>query len=237
MKKKLLAFAMVASSLFATAQVGINCQFFPGIQVGSVKIKTDNSALGDKIKYGAGLPLMMIDRVGAKWYFNVDMNALYYGATQTNRAAAGKIKIAKTEGGFFASRVGYLFGKGDLRRFGFNLNIGYMASNLDSVKKAFDTRGYMNMGAGLIYYQKIGGKIRVVAKVGYEKYSNKSYITSGKGTYFEGTIGYSLYQKFGISLMPCFYSKKFEYTPERFPTLTNAKLTSFVIRMGITKFL
>ncbi len=233
MKKKLLAFALALSGLCATAQVGINCQYFPGIQLGSVKVKNTIGGVESKYRFAAGLPLMMIDRVGAKWYFNIDMNALYYGATQTNKANADKIKIAKSEGGFFAGRVGYLFGKGDLRRFGINLNVGYMTSNLDSTKQVFDTKKYVNLGGGLIYYQKIGGKIRVVAKLGYEIYSAKKFLTSGKGTYFEGTIGYSLFQKFGVSVMPCFYSKKFEYLN----ATDKAKVSSFVLRMGLTKYL
>jgi len=238
MKKKLLVFALALSGLCATAQVGINCQYFPGIQLGSVKVKFEgNPGLGDKYKYAAGLPLMMIDRVGAKWYFNIDMNALYYGATQTNKANADKIKIAKTEGGYCATRVGYMFGKGDLRRFGFNINIGAMTSNLDSSRRVFEPRAYTNFGGGLIYYQKIGSKIRVVAKLGYEKYIAKSWMTSGKGTYFEGTVGYALFQKFGVSVMPCLYSKKFDYTSKYNGVATHAKVSSFVLRMGLTKYL
>jgi hypothetical protein len=239
MIKKTIVFALLIHGLVATAQVGINCQYFPAIQFGSVKVKTDNAALGT-YKYGAGLPLMMIDRVGSKWYWNMDMNALYYGATQTNKAADGKIKVAKTEGGYCAGRVGRMFGKGDQFRFGINANVGYSTSNLDSSKRTFDPRGYMNLGGGILAYKKIG-KIRVVAKFGYEKYSAK-YITKGKGhgTYIETTFAYMVYQKYGISLSPCIYSKKFEYTSKLTTASalpTNAKVSSMVFRIGLTKFL
>jgi hypothetical protein len=168
------------------------------------------------------------------------MNALYYGATQTNKAADGQIKIAKTEGGYFAGRMGRMFGKGDMFRFGVNLNVGYSTSNLDSAKKTFDPRGYVNFGGGILAYKKINKKIRVSAKFGYEKYSAKSFITKGHGTYIETTLAYMIYQKFGVSLSPCIYSKSFEYTPKVngvVYTATNAKVSSTVFRLGITKFL
>lgn len=226
--------------LTANAQVGINCQYMPAIQFGSVKIKSENNPAYN-YKYGAGLPLMMLDRVGAKWYWNMDMNALYYGATQANKAADGQIKIAKTEGGYFASRVGRMFGKGDQSRFGACLNIGYSASNLDSAKKTFEPKGYLNYGLGILYYQKVGKKIRFVGKIGYDVYSAKSYITKAHGTYFETTFAYMIYQKFGISLMPCYYSKSFTYKPSLHPLPNNedtkAKVKSLVFRIGITKFL
>jgi hypothetical protein len=237
MIRKVLVFALLLQGFIATAQVGINCQYIPAIQFGSVKIKTDNPALGT-MKFGAGLPLMMLDRVGSKNYWHMDMNALYYGATQTNKAADGKIKIAKTEGGYFAGRFGRLFGKGDEFRFGVNANLGYMASNLDSAKKTFDPKGYLNFGGGLLMYKKIGAKLRFVGKFGYEKYSAKSYITKGSGIYIETTFAYMIYQKYGLSLMPCYYSKKFVYTPTNHGgLLTNGKVTSMVFRLGITKFL
>ncbi len=129
-----------------------------------------------------------------------------------------------------------MFGKNyDKPRIGINFNLGFSTSNLDSAIRPFSQRGYTNLGGGLIYYQSIN-KIGIVAKVGYEKYGAKKYITQGSGFYFEGTIAYKLYQKFGISVMPCFYSKKFTYTPKNHPTETNAKVSSFVLRLGITKF-
>jgi len=239
MIKKLLLLALVIQGLCANAQVGINCQYIPAIQFGSVKVKTDNPALGT-YKYGAGLPLMMLDRIGSKWYWNLDMNALYYGATQTNKAADGRIKIAKTEGGYFAGRVGKMFGKGEQFRFGINLNAGFSTSNLDSAKRTFEPRGYLNFGGGILVYKKFG-KMRVAAKFGYEKYSAKYIVKgSGSGTYLETTFAYMIYQKYGLSLMPCIYSKKFDYTPKINGTgsaVTNAKVSSLVFRIGLTKFL
>lgn len=240
MIKKTIALALMVYGLTANAQVGINCQYMPAIQFGSVKVKVTDPKLGT-YKYGAGLPLMMLDRIGAKWYWNMDMNALYYGATQANKAADNQIKIAKTEGGYFSSRVGRMFGKGDQNRFGACFSLGYSTSNLDSAKKTFEPRGYMNYGLGILYYQKMG-KLRFVGKVGYEKYSAK-FITKGKGSgiYIETTFAYMIYQKFGISLMPCIYSKKFNYTPELASGVsvaaTDAKVSSTVFRLGITKFL
>jgi hypothetical protein len=241
MIKKLLLFALIIQGLCATAQVGINCQYIPAIQFGSVKVKTDNPVLGT-YKYGAALPLMMLDRIGSKWYTNLDMNALYYGATQTNKAADGQIKIAKTEGGYFAGRFGRMFGKKETFRFGINANVGYSTSNLDSAKRTFDPRGYINFGGGLLVYKKINKKIRVAAKFGYEKYSAKGFITKGSGTYIETTVAYMVYQKYGLSIMPCIYSKNFQYTPKvadnplaNIPTV--AKVSSVVFRIGLTKFL
>jgi len=228
------AVSLLISSLFVKAQVGINCQYFPGLQVGFVKVKTDNAKLGE-YKYGAGLPILMIDRIKDHWYLNADLSALYYGATQTNKANDNQIKISKAEGAFFSGRVGYMFGKGDQFRMGPNINVGSSTSNLDSLKKTFDQRAYTNLGLGVVAYKKFG-KLRLVGKVGYERYSAKTFITKAHGTYFEGTIAYSIYQKYGLSIMPTFYSKKFEYTPKNDATVTNAKVKSFVIRFGLTKF-
>ncbi|GIV27028.1 MAG: hypothetical protein KatS3mg027_0842 [Bacteroidia bacterium] len=232
-------FFILCVSMFIINEVkgqkyGLNCQYFPGLQFGSVKVSTNNPKLGN-YSYGAGLPLLMIDRI-AKWYFNIDMNATYYGATTTNKANDNQIKISKAEGGFFSGRIGYMFGKNyDKPRIGLNFNLGFSTSNLDSVIRPFSQRGYTNLGGGLIYYQSIG-KMAVVAKVGYEKYAAKKYITQGSGFYFEGTVAYNFYQKFGLSVMPCFYSKNFTYTPKNDPNITTAKVTSFVLRIGITKF-
>jgi hypothetical protein len=234
MKKTITAFSILISGLFCHAQVGFNCQYFPGLQVGFVSVKTDNAALGN-YKYGAGLPILMIDRVTNHWYTNVDLSALYYGATQTNRANDNKIKISKAEGAFCSGRLGYMFGKGDQFRMGPNINIGASTSNLDSLKKTFSQRSYTNIGLGVIAYKKFG-KFRVVGKVGYERYSSKKFITAGHGTYLEVTIARSFFQKYGLSIMPCFYSKKFDYTPIGNANLTHAKIKSMVLRFGLTKF-
>lgn len=237
MKKGIIVVLMAISGYVAKAQVGINCQYVPGLQVGVVKVKTNNAALGN-YKYSAGMPLMMMDRLGNHWYTNLDFNATYYAATQTNKANSDKIAIAKTEGGYAAGRLGYLFGKGDQSRFGFSFNLGYSASNLDSTKKVFEPKGYVNLGGGLVYYQKFG-KFRFVGKVGYEKFSSKSYIDKAHGFYVETTLGYMIYQKYGVSIMPCFYSKSFDYKLTKgslSAVPTEAKLTSFVVRFGLTKF-
>lgn len=230
---------LLASTWLKSQDVGMNCQYFPGAQIGFVSVKTTNNPQFTKYRYGAALPLLMIDRVTSHWYLNMDMNALYYAATQTNKANDDRIKISKAEGGMFAGRVGYLFGKGDNFRFGFNGNLGSMTSNLDSINRPFKQKTYVNYGLGILAYKKFG-KFRVVGKIGYEIYRKKNYLTKGSGFYMEGTIGYSFYQKYGLSVMPCFYSKKLSYVPASGPvsagTSADAKVRSFVLRMGLTKF-
>ncbi len=240
MNKKLLIVLLAIFGMKLSAQVGMNCQFVPGIQVGFVKVKSDNTKLGD-YKYGAALPVFMIDRLTAKWYTNLDMNALYYATTQFNNANAGKIKIAKTEGAYVAGRLGYGFGKGESTRVGPNLNLGWGASNLDSSKRVLNVPSYTTIGGGLFFYQKIGTRIRAMVKGGFEKYSGKNAnnnvkALSGSGIYLEGTVAYNVYQKYGLSLMPAFYSKKFKYNYGGETTITNTKLKSIVIRFGFVKF-
>lgn len=234
MKKIIIPLSIVINSFICNAQVGFSCQYFPGLQVGSVKIKTDNPAIGT-LKYGASLPLLMIDKISNHWYTNIDLSALYYGATQTNKSNDNRLKVSKAEGAFLAGRLGYLFGKGDQFRMGPNINVGLSTSNLDSIKKPFDQRAYTNLGLGVVVYKKFG-KVKVALKVGYERYSAKGFINNGHGTYLETTIAYSIFQKYGLSVMPSFYSKKFEYIPKNAGVVTNAKVTSFVIRFGLTKF-
>lgn len=243
MKKTVILLAIAIGSYTAGAQgVGMNCQYFPGLQIGVVSIKATNHPKFTKNTFGAGAPLLMIDRVTNHWYTNMDFSALYYGATQTNKANDNRLKISKAEGGVFAGRLGYLWGDGDQFRMGGNLNFGFSTSNLDSAVKPFkdqifNKRGYYNYGLGLIAYKKFG-KFRAVGKIGYELYRRKGMITKANGLYFEGTLGYSFYQKYGISIMPCFYSKKFNYLPLNSTSATEstAKVKSFVLKMGITKF-
>lgn len=223
-----------AGFLFAQKN-GMNAQYFPGLQLGVVKVNTNHSKIGS-YSYGAGLPVLMIDRITAKWYLNLDLNATYYAAAQTNRAADDRVKISKAEGGFISGRVGYMvYRKSDKFRAGININYGLMTSNLDSNRKPFEQRNYTGLGGGLIFYKAID-KLGIMAKVGYEKYSRKSFIDKANGFYFEGTVGYKILQKFGVSLMPCFYSKKFTYKAKVDGALTEAKVTSFVLRLGMTKF-
>jgi hypothetical protein len=230
-------FLLFAVTWLRAQDVGMNCQYFPGLQVGFVSVKATNNPQFTKYRYGAAAPLLMIDRITSHWYFNVDMNALYYGATQTNKANDDRIKISKAEGGLFAGRAGYLFGKGDNFRMGFSLNGGLMTSNLDSMNRPLKQKSYLDYGLGLVAYKKFG-KMRVSGKLGYEIYRKKNYLTKGGGFYLEGTIGYSFYQKYGLSISPCFYSKKMGYTPAGASTGTEAeaKVRSFVLRMGLTKF-
>lgn len=238
-----LLFICIMTGNLATAQgVGMNCQYFPALQVGRVSVKIEKHPVYGNIKYayGAGLPLLMIDRVSNHWYTNLDMSALYYSATQTNKANDDRIKISKAEGGVVSGRLGYLWGDGDQFRMGGNLNFGWTTSNLDSLRAPFKQsfeRYYFNYGLGVIAYKKFG-KFRVVGKVGYELYRKKGLLDKSRGFYFEGTVGYSFYQKYGISVMPCFYSKKFTYTSIGGAATdgTTAKVRSFVLRIGLSKF-
>ncbi|MES2681534.1 MAG: hypothetical protein V4635_16685 [Bacteroidota bacterium] len=241
MKKNVTTFCLLLLATLTKAQtVGMNCQYFPGLQVGFVSVKATNNAQFSKYRFGAATPLLMIDRITNRWYVNMDFNALYYAATQTNKANDDRIKISKAEGGLYAGRVGYMFGEKDDFRFGVNGNIGFLTSNLDSIDRPLKQRGYINYGLGVLAYKKIG-KFRAVAKVGYELYRKKNFITKGSGFYLEGTLGYSFFQKYGLSVMPCFYSKKFDYIPlaeKSAGTMTEAKgkVRSFVLRVGLTKF-
>ncbi|GAB4206401.1 MAG: hypothetical protein Fur0023_16240 [Bacteroidia bacterium] len=213
---------------------GMNCQYFPGLQIGSVKVSTNHPKIGS-YSYSAGLPILMLDRI-AKWYFNLNMNATYYAATQTNKANDNKLPISKAEGGYFSGRIGYMFGKNPGKlKVGINFNLGWETSNLDSITRPFKQRGYTGMGGGLIFYKGFG-KIGLSVKAGYEKYSSKKFIESAHGFYFESAIGYNFYQKFGVSVMPCFYSKDFTYKALTDNAITQASVSSFVIRIGITKF-
>lgn len=243
MKKTIITLSIVVCAILSRAQVGMSCQYFPGLQVGFVSVKTQNFARYGggtlKYKYGAGLPLLLVDRVKNHWYTLLDFSAMYYGATQTNKANDNRVKISKAEGGVIASRLGYVFGKGDQARLGPLATFGYSYSNLDSTKKTFDfEHAYYNFGLGVVGYKKFG-KFRVVGKIGYEIYKKKDYITGkAHGMFFEGTLGYSFYQKYGLSVMPCLYTKKFAYTPSGGNAAdgTTAKVRSFVLRIGLTRF-
>ncbi|MBA3664047.1 MAG: hypothetical protein H0W61_07555 [Bacteroidetes bacterium] len=239
--KKSFLLLFIVSSLISKAQVGMSCQYFPGAQVGFVTVKTvNNPHLGGgtvKYKYGAGLPLLLIDRIKGNWYTLLDFSALYYGATQTNKANDDRIKISKAEGAFAALRVGYLFGKNDNSRIGPCLGFGVSTSNLDSVIRPFNQRQYYNYLIGIVAYRKFG-KFRVAGKAGYEIYKQKNYIVNGHGLFFEATLGYSFYQKYGLSIMPCLYTKSFGYIAKNGSASdgTTAKLKSMVLRVGLTRF-
>jgi len=241
MKKTIISLSLLfAVTLGWAQQPGMSCQYFPGLQVGFVSVKTTGNTQFSKYRYGAPVPLLLIDKLANHWYTNLDFSAFYYAATQTNKANDNRLKISKAEGGLAAGRLGYAFGDGDQFRFGFFGAFGYSTSNLDSIDRPFKQRAYYNYGGGLIALKKFG-KFRVIGKIGYELYKMKNYVTKGSGMYFEGTIGYSFYQKYGISVMPCFYSKKMDYIPKTQDGVSslnpaNAKLKSFVLRIGLTKF-
>ncbi|PBQ30267.1 hypothetical protein CNR22_00330 [Sphingobacteriaceae bacterium] len=240
MKKTIITLSLLLAVTLSRAQsLGMSCQYFPGLQVGYVKVKVTNNAQFQKYTFAAAVPLLLVDKLANHWYTNIDFSAFYYSATQTNKANDNRVKISKAEGGLVAGRLGYAFGEGDKGRFGFFGAGGLSTSNLDSINRPFKQRSYYNFGGGLIALRKFG-KFRVMAKVGYELYKMKNYITKGHGTYFEGTIGYSFYQKYGISVMPCFYSKKMDYMPKTMDGVTggpaNAKVKSFVLRIGLTRF-
>jgi|GEM_PF-3329950 len=240
MKKTITILSLLFAVTFSRAQdPGMSCQYFPGVQVGFTSVKLTAAGSEMKYRYGAQLPLLLIDRLANHWYSNVDFSALYYKATQTNKANDDRVKISKAEGGISALRLGYAFGEGDRSRIGFYGAFGISTSNLDSLKKIdlFKDRAYFNYGIGIIALRKFG-KFRVIAKIGYDLYKKKNYVTKGHGLYFEGAIGYSFYQKYGISIMPCFYSKKMDFIPKDAPATVeaNAKVKSFVLRVGLTRF-
>jgi hypothetical protein len=240
MKKIIVSICLLVTGITRAQDVGMSCQYFPGVQFGFVSVKAANNPQFTKYKFGAGLPILLVDRIANHWYTNIDFSALYYGATQTNKGNDDRVNISKAEGAFCAGRVGYLFGDGDNFRLGFSGNFGMSTSNLDSLKKPLKQRSYLNYGLGLVAYKKFG-KFRVSGKLGYELYRRKNFVTKGGGFYLEGTIGYSFYQKYGISVSPCFYSKKLDYIPlaekgSAVPIEANGKVRSFVLRVGLTKF-
>ncbi|MGZ3900220.1 MAG: hypothetical protein ACXVNM_08015 [Bacteroidia bacterium] len=241
MKKRLMVLSLLTGSIFTKAQVGMSCQYFPGAQVGVVTVKTENNPrLGGgtvKYKFGAGLPLLLVDRIKNHWYTLVDFSALYYGATQTNKANDDRIKISKAEGALYAGRLGYMFGEGEHFRVGPSLGFGVGTSNLDSLNRPFNQKSYLNYSLGIVAYKKFG-KFRVAGKAGYELYRQKGYLNNGHGMYFEGTLGYSFYQKYGLSIMPCLFTKSFAYNSSggTAADATTAKVKSIVLRVGLTRF-
>jgi hypothetical protein len=241
MKKLLLSLAVLISGGTMKAQVGMNSQYIPGGQIGFVSVSGTGHPNFDKISFGAGLPLLMFDRLGNHWYSNLDLSALYYGATQTNKANDNRIAISKAEGAICNGRLGYTGGDGDQYRIGGYLGFGWSTSNLDSIVKPFDYKSYLNWSIGVIGYKKFG-KLRTIAKLAYEIYTAKNYISRGSGFYFEGTVGYSFYQKYGISVMPCFYHKGFTYwgtdRNDQGNVVANveASVNSFVLKFGLCRF-
>jgi hypothetical protein len=76
-----------------------------------------------------------------------------------------------------------------------------------------------------------------MAKLGYEKMKGKKDLVSGRLIFMEATVAYELYQKFGISVQPAFYGRKFDFTQKSNPVAyTGTKASQFVLKIGITKF-
>lgn len=231
MKIKLIILTLLLMSTAGMAQVGFNCQYVPGIQLGRVKVKSDHYGV---YKYSAGLPTMMIDRLKGKWYSHMDLTSLYYMLTQINKAKY--LKIAKNEGGVASFRFGYAFGKGESFRAGPLLSAGFSQSNLDSIRNVYDANGYYNFGGGVMVYNKINGKISVMGKLGYEKMKgSKQKDLEGSNKYLELTVAYKIYQKFGVSVMPSWNSRNYSFT-NREGVLDNGKLKMTSLRIGLTKF-
>ncbi len=232
----LACFAFIMLSKL-NAQIGFNCQYVPGLQVGTIKVK------GDKYEYrhSAPLPLMMVDAMKDHLYYNLDMNSLYYIITQMNR---GKyLKIAKNEGGLFAGRIGWVFGKSEKMRIGGSLNFGWKQSNIDSTKLVTldgsdGAKGYTNIGAGIIAYYKVNSKLHTQAKIGYESLKNKKIELKGRNIYVEATVAYKLLQKYGVSVMPNWSFKKFDFNSSKSSVgkVVGEKHRYFGIRFGLTKF-
>ena len=236
MKKISIISLLIIATLSKAQTGGMSCQYFPALQVGVVKVKNENAPKGS-YSFGAALPVLLFDRIKGHWYTNIDLSALYYGATQTNKANDDRIKISKAEGSLISGRLGWMFGKKPDFKFGINGNLGLQTSNLDSLKKSFSQRNYINYGLGLLVYKKIG-KLHASAKFGYEIYAKKNFITKGRGFYLESTIGYSIYQKYGLSVSPCFYSKGLTYAPldGSINSPAHARVTAFFLRFGLTRF-
>ena len=104
MKKTIISLSLLFAVTLSRAQgVGMSCQYFPGLQVGFVSVKTTGS-VQYKYKYNAPVPLLLIDRLANHWYTNLDFSSVYYAATQTNKANDNRLKISKAEGSVFAGR-------------------------------------------------------------------------------------------------------------------------------------
>ncbi len=235
--KKITTIALLVIATLARSQTtGMSCQYFPGLQLGVVKVKTTDAPKGS-YAFAAPLPILLFDKIKGHWYTNIDLSALYFAATQTNKANDDRVKISKAEGALIAGRLGWMFGKKPDFKFGINGNFGLQTSNLDSLKKSFSQRNYFNYGLGVLVYKKMG-KLHASAKFGYEIYAKKNFITKGRGFYLEGTVGYNVFQKYGISVSPCFYSKGLTYAPEggSINAPAKARVTSLLIRFGLTRF-
>jgi hypothetical protein len=185
---------------------GFASQFVPGLQLGGTSGK---HADGTKFKYGAGLAIMELDALKNKFYINVNASDFYYRVTTLNRRAKmlrDSSKLAKNNGQMFGMRLGYTFGKEAATRYGFFVGGSYSDIN------ATQSYDYGAFGGGLMFYKKLGKKLHAMAKVGYEVMKGKKYTVKGRTMLFEATVAYEFYQKFGISVQPAFYGRKFDFT-------------------------
>lgn len=235
---KLLVILLLAGCMKVSAQ-GFASQFVPGLQVGSNKIKYEG---GTKYKFGASLPVMELDRIGPKWYFNIGLTDGYYRLTSLNKQkkmARDSSKYAKNNGQLIGGRVGYVFGKGEFQRIGFSVNGSWSAVNAAMSYDPDRVVTYTTLGLGAIYYRKIGKSLNVMLKAGFEKMKGKEFAVNGRLLYMETTIAYEFFQKFGVSVQPALYGRKFDFTDKDHggATLAGTKASQFVIKVGITKFL
>jgi hypothetical protein len=232
---KLMLLLILAGCYKASAQ-GMETQFVPGIQLGTTKIKYDS---GDKYRFGASLALMEYDHVGHRVYFNIGMTDGYYRLTTLNRRAKmarDSAHYAKNNGEVFGMRMGLVFGKSEVQRIGGSINGSYNAVNAIKSYDPTNSLFYGSFGAGVVYWRKIGKSINVLLKAGFEKMSSKKYTLEGRLIYVEATVGYELFQKFGVSVQPAIYNRKMDFTYSSV-AYTGVKANQIALKIGISKFL
>ncbi len=233
---KLVLLLLIAGIVKVNAQ-GFESQFVPGLQVGTNSVKTSSG----KNKFGTSLAVMEFDHVGSRMYWNVGLSDGYYRLTSINKQKKNirdSVKPLKSNGQLFGMRWGMVFGKGEFQRMGFSLNGSWSSFN---GSQAYDWERmvtYGSFGGGLVYYRKIGKKLNVLAKLGYEMMKGKSYSVKGRLIYMEASIAYELYQKFGVCVQPAFYSRKTDFMDKDHSIMhTGAKVTQFALKVGIARFL
>ncbi|HBX53475.1 MAG: hypothetical protein A2275_01875 [Bacteroidetes bacterium RIFOXYA12_FULL_35_11] len=238
MKSKILISIFVLTSLWSAAQVGFNCQYAPGLQFGLSKVKSDITK--NNYSYRVGMPVMLIDYVSDRWYWNTDMTGVFYMLSATNKSKTKEAQedLARTDGALFGFRMGRMFGEkdnlggDDALRIGFSLNAGYNQVNIDSTKlsEVSEAYSYGSYGLGLVVYKKFK-EFHTMGKIGYEVIAKKP--VKGKCIYLEGTLGMKIYQKFGISVMPGMYFRSFDKFNDTDKKVKSSLLT---LRFGFTKF-
>lgn len=147
---------------------------------------------------------------------------------------------AKNNGQLFGLRIGRLFGKGESSRFGISINGSWSSVN---ALKSYDINKGVNFGTfggGFLVYQKIGKKLNMLLKGGYEIMKAKKYNVNGRLIYIEPTIAYEIFQRFGVSVSPSFYFRNFDFTNTDItgsPVFAGTKANQVVLKIGIAKFL